>query len=67
MREKKVVSIFLFFNILDFMFYYLLKLNVVLYNKNKKIPNSIFINSQYILHTYNLKILNNFKNSYIHI
>ena len=38
------------------MFYYLLKLNVGFYKRNKKIPTLISIHSQYILHTYNLKI-----------
>jgi len=44
------------------MFYYLLKLNVELYKRNKKIRTLISIHSQYILLTYNLKFSKNVKN-----
>ena len=49
---------FLFFIIFDFMFYYLLTLNIMLYKKNKKIHNLIFINSKYAL--YKIKKIKNF-------
>jgi len=56
--------------VFDFMFCYLLPLNIVLYKRYRKILNLIFINSQYTLHLIlkkkNSKFLNiytyNFKN-----
>jgi len=46
---KKIKIILTIFFIFNFILYYLLKLNDVLYKKNKKIPNLFFINFQYII------------------
>jgi len=61
---------FVYFIIFNLMFYYLLTLNIILYERNKNVSNLIFIDIMYITHItskwvwslYN--IWNNFKVQY---
>ena len=54
-ENKKYLNKFVYFFIqFDFMLYYLLTLNIIFYKINKKIPNLIFINCQYILLSFKI-------------
>jgi len=41
---------FVYFIIFNLMFYYLLTLNIILYERNKNVSNLIFIDIMYITH-----------------
>jgi len=51
MREniQKYFNKFVYFLLLNFIFYYLLTLNIIIHKKNKNIYNLIFINKIYCI------------------